>query len=159
MYQSTNPLMDLATDERLLLEKIIGTVNRKIDLYSEEGFGRLALVANDSSTEEEKAEKSIQLDKEVEELALANDVLEVLMHEEDGVWRELHLHIPRDWHNEWAIPLDLFNKGIEKAIHLLKWHQVQPYIQLNELSAHRYKKQIQLLEQIKAFRNQEENEH
>lgn len=76
----------MTVKRKLLLSDIISTLNSRLNSVEEDGLGRLFVFHNDQLTEEQRKEKLMELDTELQELSLIHDVLEVVSVHEDDVF-------------------------------------------------------------------------
>lgn len=154
---SKRKLFRMTQKRRIMLSSIITTLNINLDSVDEDGLNRILVLNNDNLTKEKRKEELMELDKELKELSLIHDVLEVVCLHEDDVFLQFHMKEDRGWRNEWDVPLDIFNESIDKMIEILKWHQHSQIVHIDAEQFKQYDKEVEFLIELKAFRNQGES--
>lgn len=147
-------LFRMTQKRKILLSSIITTLNIKLNSVDEDGLHRIMVLNNDNLTKEQRNEKLMVLDKELKELSLIHDVLEVVCLHEDDVFLKFHMKEDRGWRNEWDVPLDIFNESIDKMIEILRWYQNSKFVNNSKENLKKYDGKIAFLIELKAFRNQ-----
>jgi hypothetical protein len=148
-------LFRMTVKRKIILSDIISTLDIRLRSVDEDGFGRLLVLHNDQMTEEVRKEKLMELDKQLQELSLIHDVLEVVCIHEDDVFLKFHMREDRGWRNEWDVPLEVFNDSIDKMIEILKWFQHSKVVHMSDEQFKAYDTKIEFLLELKEFRNQE----
>lgn len=148
----TQKLFRMTTNRKILLDKIISMIERKIENVDADGLKRQLILYNDNLSETEKASNLKMLDDELQDLYLLHDVLETVMQHNDSL---LHIYVKSDrgWKNEWDIPLSVFNNAMDETINILTSYQKGPFAQTNHYYLTKINKQIKLLVSLKEFRN------
>lgn len=140
-----NTLFRMNSKRTMIMESAISTIRMKVE--SDEGFG--LLTANAVPDPTVRANSIRETEESISKYKLANDVLRTIASHTNERNRKRFCYEDRIWNNEWDIPLETFNIGIESCIELFTWYE-------NQNPRCNFRNEIELLSKLKAFRNKSE---
>ena len=158
MTQTTGKkkLFRMTTKRKIVLGDIISSINIRLSSYEEDGLSRLFIIHNDKLSEEERAMKLEEADRQLKHYSLLHDVLEVYTARHWDFLLELHMKEKRDWKNEYDIPLDVYNQAIDDIISLLTWFHESSVMKKTKEHKKDYNEKVDILLLIKQYRNEQE---
>lgn len=149
-------LFRMTIKRKILLERIVTSINIRYSAFEEDSFTRLMIENNSKLSEEERAEKLKKADEELKHYGLLHDVMETYTSRHWDFLLDNNMKEKRGWKNEYDVPLDVYNKAIDDIIALLTWYQENRITKKTGKSEREYKENVKMLTLIKQYRNEQE---
>lgn len=149
-------LFRMTIKRKILLERIVTSINIRYSAFEEDSFTRLMIENNSKLSEEERAEKLKKADEELKHYGLLHDVMETYTSRHWDFLLDNNMKEKRGWKNEYDVPLDVYNKAIDDIIALLTWYQENRITKKTGKSEREYKENVKMLTHIKQYRNEQE---
>lgn len=140
-----NKLYRLSTKRMLILELITNRVNLKLEFYES-----YVECSKGHVEESEKCKLYLkECQNKVNTYSESYDVLNTILNHTDQYFRELNRHNKElNWNNEYDIPIEIYKRGIQTAIDMIKGYWNNPMYKRTDKDD----KYIEFLEELLNFR-------